>query len=145
MSQQQQQQQQQGPPTKPQLRKLINFAANDTSEKQLSHAEQLRRERMRLFTSGIAMYEWCESKNRLMIPKDSNIFIFDIDDDGNSSSEGKIDGSLYQVHEGDFIDPHLSPDGNFVAFVSGRDIYTLEINPKNASIEMKTPRKIWIF
>ncbi len=144
----QQQRQQEGSFTKPTLRKLINFGVNDSSDLQLSHAEQLRRERMRLFTSGIAMYEWCESKNRLLIPKDSSIFIFDINEDGNDSSKGEISGSLSLIYEGDFIDPHLSPDGNFVAFVSGCDIYTLEINPGNnggnsdSGIDLKPPQKL---
>lgn len=106
---------------------LIN---NADSSKALSLQEQLRRERMRLFTQGISTYEWCVSgktagdNQRMMIPLNGSIFLYN----SNASAEGEQYRQVYDSETfGEAVDPHLSPDGNNVAFVIKDDLYVLSL------------------
>jgi dipeptidyl-peptidase-4 len=100
------------------MKQLIDFTQG---EDRLSLAEELRRERMRIFSSGIVTYEWSVS-NRILVPKGGSLFIADV------SFENEVPVvRLRLLYTGSPIDPHFSPDGNYVAFVEGRDLYTIEI------------------
>lgn len=105
--------------------KLFDTAASGG----LSLQEQLRRERMRLFTSGIASYEWSSPKSneqKLMVPLDGKVLLYQ---DGASDKCRVIyDGSI-----GDAVDPHLSPDGSAVAFVINDDLYAMQIPAVDAT------------
>jgi dipeptidyl-peptidase-4 len=99
--------------------KLIDLTAS-MSEK-LSLEEQLRRERMRMFSSGISSYEWSKSidiQSGVVIPMNGQIFFVLVKSDGDSESILLYDGSI-----GNAIDPHLSPDGSKLAFVINNDLY----------------------
>lgn len=94
------------------------------SDDKLSLEEQLRRERMRLFTEGISSYEWAQDfvngpHQLMLIPLGAKLFLYD---DSINVVEERCkmiyDGSL-----GSAIDPHLSPDGKHVAFVINNDLY----------------------
>lgn len=103
---------------------------NDVN-KTLSLQEQLRRERMRLFTSGISTYEWAqpvsESKrsSRMLIPLNGSIFLFDND----VAVEEEKYRIIYDSQTlGEAVDPHISPGGNLIAFVINDDLYVQSVS-----------------
>lgn len=95
---------------------------NRDSNQELSLQEQLRRERMRLFTQGLSTYEWTEhaSPQRIMIPLNGNVFTYD--DSANNEADKYTLVYDSQTH-GEAVDPHISPDGTMVAFVIKDDLY----------------------
>lgn len=101
--------------------KLID---SSNSDEKLSLEEELRRERMRLFTEGISSYEWAnEFDNRshqlMLIPLGSKLYLY-------NDSVAKVYDRCKLIYDGELgsaIDPHLSPDGNYVAFVINNDLY----------------------
>ena len=98
---------------------------------ELSLQEQLRRERMRLFTQGVSSYEIIKRTTptttesyRLMVPMDGQVLLYD-------SSIKVASERLHVVYDGTdgaAVDPHLSPDANMVAFVINDDLYTINIS-----------------
>lgn len=104
----------------------------------LSLTEQLRRERMRSFASGISSFDMVESgavfENRLMIPTaDGRILIYD----HRSSFLPK----LWTVFDGagsgsSPVDPHISAVGDKVAFVLENDLFFIHINEDAVSKEV---------
>jgi dipeptidyl-peptidase 4 len=100
------------------MKQLIDFSQG---EEKLSLAEELRRERMRVFSSGLVTYEW-STNGRLLIPKGGSLYIANV-----NTAEGSVAVELMLLYSGSPIDPHFSPNGQHVAFVEGRDLYTIEI------------------
>jgi dipeptidyl-peptidase-4 len=77
-------------------------------------AERARRERMRETTSGITSYSTDDSGTKVAFALSGQLFVGQI----SSSSE------LKNLNvEGPVIDPRLSPDGNFVAWSNGKDLF----------------------
>ncbi len=110
----------------------IQLIQNDESNKELSLQEQLRRERMRLFTNGISTYEWSETgSNRIMIPLNGNIFLY------NDSATDDDDDKYKIIYDsevlGEAVDPHISPDGTLVAFVVKDDLYVQKVDRSTES------------
>lgn len=109
--------------------KLFDTAASGG----LSLQEQLRRERMRLFTQGIASYEWSSKpKNgqtaaaqKLIVPLDGKVIMYEDTASAKDASE-KV-RIIYDGSAGDAVDPHMSPDGTAVAFVINDDLYAMKI------------------
>lgn len=99
--------------------KLFDTAASGG----LSLQEQLRRERMRLFTQGIASYEW-NGKNcptqKMIVPLDGKVILYE------EGLAGKC-RVVYDAAAGDAVDPHMSPDGTAIAFVINDDLYAMPI------------------
>ena len=104
------------------------------AESSLSLQEQLRRERMRLFTAGITSYEWASFQQDsigLIIPTNGQIFSCSIDPQGERDAALNV---VYDGSHGDAIDAHISPSNKAVAFVIERDLYVLDI-PEVTSID----------
>jgi len=97
------------------------------SQKALSLQEQLRRERMRLFTTGVSTYEWGgsgPSDQVMLIPVGGEVLLFD--------PRRKTEQPLRIVYDGAAgasVDPHLSPDCTSVAFVINDDLYVQHFSP----------------
>lgn len=109
--------------------KLFDTAASGG----LSLQEQLRRERMRLFTQGIASYEWSNKpKNgqtaaqKLIVPLDGKVILYE--DSASAKDASEKCRIVYDGSAGDAVDPHLSPDGTAVAFVIKDDLYAMRIS-----------------
>ena len=109
------------------LRQLLDETSNGTTAADatgtLSLAEELRRERMRDFSSGINTFEVVQGgtvfENRIMIPMpDGRIFIYDRHESFLPKLWAAYDGS-----QGVALDPHMSTLGDEVAFVLNDDIY----------------------
>ena len=76
-------------------------------------AERARRERMRETTSGITSYSTDDSGTKVAFALSGQLFVADA-----SSTEIKNLNVAEPV-----IDPRLSPDGNFVAWSNGKDLF----------------------
>jgi dipeptidyl-peptidase 4 len=94
---------------------------------ELSLQEQLRRERMRLFTAGVVAYEWDSSSRgdggRLIIPMSGQILLYD----ATIADEASRLSILYDGSAGEAVDPQLAPDGLSIAFVINDDLYVQDI------------------
>lgn len=90
-------------------RLLLEPPGGGTTETTVSKEEALRRERQRQRSLGITRYSWSGRQNRLLIPLQGNIY---------GMEESGHDLQLIFAGEGrPAIDPHFSPDGNWIAFV----------------------------
>jgi dipeptidyl-peptidase-4 len=99
------------------------FDFNTVSYENLSLQEQLRRERMRLFVNGVSSYDWIGDESgskRLIIPSNGQIYGYELNK--------KYPVILYDGSAGDCVDPHVSPNQNFIAFVVDDDLYLYECN-----------------
>ena len=100
----------------------------DTSfmNKTLELEEQLRRERMRMFVTGVSTYEWCvrpdDCAEYMMIPMSGSVLLYEKE---TQQLRCVYDGSM-----GAAIDPHVSPAVDSVAFIIGRDLYIQHLNTR---------------
>jgi len=124
--------------------KLFDASATIAGGGTDSLAEQLRKERMRLFVSGVAAYEWPQkpaptgpAARRIMLPLHGCILLYTVpptrpsETDGGGSSGELLLRVAYDAdtHGGmAAIDPHLSPDGTSVGFVLDDDLYVLHLD-----------------
>ena len=108
-----------------------------------SLAEQLRKERMRLFVNGVSQYEWAtqspeennHSSRRIMLPLHGSVLLYE--NNNNTNQVSSLFGTttptppssplqvLYDstITGESAVDPQLSPKGNAVAFVLNDDLY----------------------
>ena len=121
-------------------------AADNTG---LSLQEQLRRERMRLFVSGIAAYEWSskdkahsDKPQRLIVPLGGKVILYEHNSSLNVSQKVRV---IYDGSSGDAVDPHLSPDGTKVAFVINDDLYAMRIpSVGEAEVAVTVPTRLTV-
>jgi dipeptidyl-peptidase 4 len=95
-------------------------ADGGASEENLSAEEKLRRERMRQHELGMTAYAWAPVGERLMAPLPDGLYI----QEGTKGSLRKIAGS----EAGAILDPQFSPDGEWVAFVQGGEVFAMNIS-----------------
>jgi len=106
------------------------------TEANLSLEEKLRRERMRLHATGVTSVEWAKSGNdRILFPLLGNIYV----QDGRASARCVYDKNLFNDasvetdetfsgvvgRDKSAVDPHLSPNGQMVAFVIAGELFTV--------------------
>lgn len=114
---------------------VIDLASVMSNLGELSLEEQLRRERMRLFASGIVSYEWIHNANnhsvskKLLIPLNGQILVFILNPGQLTEAHMVYDGSL-----GAAIDPHISPDGNKIGFALNNNLYYQYLHFQNIDI-----------
>ena len=104
-----------------QTRILVAADAVVADEGELSAEEQARRERARIAgLRGIVEYRWSGDGRFLIFPLGGNIFVLDL---------SEAEPIVRQVTDSDAfdIDPQVSPDGRFVAFVRERNLWLAEI------------------
>ncbi|MEE4295534.1 MAG: S9 family peptidase [Wenzhouxiangella sp.] len=104
-------------------RTRVLVAADDIliDERELSSAEEARRERARISGfSGIVEYRWSSDGRFLLFPLNGDIFMLDLAAD---------DDEVRQVtnSEAAEIDPRVSPNGKFVAFVRDRNLWLVDL------------------
>ena len=113
--------------------KFLDLSVMLQSQKTISLQEQLRRERMRLFTTGVTSYEWMGDV--MMIPLGGEVLLYD------PSRKDEPLRAVYDGAAGASVDPHLSPDSSRVAFVINDDLYvhsTTEDNTSNSLVRLTT-------
>lgn len=91
------------------VRPLVGGDAG-VQEGELSLEEKLRRERMRELATGVTHYQWSEKNDVLLVPLASGLW---------------IDDRVVEVEGGAVLDPQLSPDGRWVAFVQDGELCVL--------------------
>jgi dipeptidyl-peptidase-4 len=97
------------------------------SEENLQPAEKLRRERQRQLETGITSYSWAAKRSqecRMLAPLADGLYIQD-----------GIHGELTKVLDiqGEpALDPQLSPDGEYLAFVRNDELWVLDIAARQA-------------
>lgn len=123
----------------PKVELLVDIGSAQRSLQSLTLQEQLRRERMRLFTSGVTSYQWdisrpTKGKQRILIPLNGSIIMYD------ESIENPHERLLfiYEGESGSAIDPKLSPDGKKIGFVIEKDLYCLYLEENNKIIQLTT-------
>ncbi len=88
------------------------------SGKDLSEAEKMQRERLRIGDlKGIVAYEWTADSKAILVPLDGDLFL------------ARLDGSVQRLSDTgeDELNPALSPKGAYVSFVRGRRLWTSKV------------------
>ena len=106
------------------------------TEANLSHEEQLRRERQRQMSVGITNYQWtgvdCPGPKQIMVVSQGNIFVGVCETTDSSPANQTIFRKLFDKSStglnGGAIDPHFSPDGSKVAFVQDSELFVLPVD-----------------
>jgi len=94
--------------------------------------EQLRKQRLRQMSTGITEFMWIKG-NKILIPKNGNIYILDTFD---SDPRVLIDSKDYFA-----IDPKASPDGSNIAFVANGDLWIVDVNGNDFPRQITTGDK----
>jgi dipeptidyl-peptidase 4 len=89
--------------------------AAGTEESSFSPEETLRRERKRQLITGITQYAWDDLSGRILYPAAGDIYILD--------APGAAPRRLHESHGRPALDPQLSPDGAWVAYVENGELY----------------------
>ena len=84
----------------------------------LSDEEKARRERMRLFASGIISYSWSKNSDALLFPLNGDLYYYQLK--GNKAKK-LTDTSEFET------DATISPTGRYVAFIRAQNLFVLEI------------------
>ncbi|MFP4277179.1 MAG: DPP IV N-terminal domain-containing protein [Wenzhouxiangella sp.] len=104
-----------------QTRLLVAADSIVAEEGELSAAEQARRERARISgLSGIVEYRWSGDGRYLIFPLDGDIHLLDL-----AAEEHQV-RQVTDAAAAD-IDPRISPDGRFVAFVRERNLWVADL------------------
>ncbi|NDJ52107.1 MAG: alpha/beta fold hydrolase [Chloroflexi bacterium] len=97
---------------------VIGAPAGGTREEDLTLEEELRRQRERNLSVGITRYSRAEASDRLLVPVGNALYVVD---------PGTTDLRLVTDRSGQptLIDPKLSADGNWIAFVQDAEVYVV--------------------
>ena len=114
-------------------RKLFDASATTFGSGTDSLAEQLRKERMRLFVSGVSSYEWAQGSGcRIMLPLHGCVLLYDRDAGVDRPALRVVYDAEASARDegprGPALDPHLSPSGTSVAYVLDDDLYVQELS-----------------
>ncbi len=99
------------------VRQLAAFPAGQAGEEKMTVEEALRRERQHQRELGVTQYSWAMQANRLLIPRQSKLYVQDPSDE--------VPRLILDAAEAPLQDPQISPDGAWVAFVQGGELYTV--------------------
>ncbi|MBU2180669.1 MAG: DPP IV N-terminal domain-containing protein, partial [Gammaproteobacteria bacterium] len=97
---------------------LVDSDALFSGPEVLSDEEKARRERLRLFASGIVSYSWSKDGKALLFPLNGDLYYFDL--------EKKKSKKLTETKEFE-TDAQISPKGHFVSFVREQNLYVLDL------------------
>lgn len=84
----------------------------------LSDEEKARRERLRLFASGIVSYQWSKDGKALLFPLNGDLYYVEL-------ADGKA-RKLTNTAEFE-TDAQISPKGRFVSFVRDQNLYVIDL------------------
>jgi dipeptidyl-peptidase-4 len=98
------------------MRQLVTPPGGGDTEKNLSLAEKLRRERLRQRETGVTQYAWGKG-GRILIPLLGGLFVQNV-----------ADGTLVQIvakGEHPILDASFSPNGRWISYVQNAEIYVV--------------------
>lgn len=87
----------------------------------LSDEEKARRERKRLFASGIVEYFWAEDGKSLLFPLNGDLYLYDLDSTPDRALRRLTQTEIFET------DPRFSPGGNFVSFIREQDLFVINL------------------
>ena len=93
-------------------RLLVELPGGGATEENVSLEEALRRERQRQRELGVTQYAWAKESTRLLVPSQGDLYV--------SAAPGQ---PLRRLVNGPAIDPQLSPDGDWVAYVQDAEVF----------------------
>lgn len=106
------------------LRLMVDSAVLEPNGEQLSDAEKARRERARTAgLHGIVDYQWSPDGKRLLFPVNGDLYLYDL--------AGRRTQQL--TREADALDPKFSPKGRYVSYVSGQNLWVIELGNGKAT------------
>ena len=93
-----------------------------SEETELSEEEKNRRERQRIYDTGIISYQWDDTGARILFPLGGDIYLYDLSE---KTSIQITDTEQFET------DPKISPDGNYVSYVRDDELYVFNIAKKS--------------
>ncbi len=84
----------------------------------LSDEEKARRERLRLFASGIVSYQWSKDGSALLFPLNGDLYHYDLK---SKQAKKLTDTPSFET------DAKISPKGRFVSFIREQNIYVIDL------------------
>ncbi len=87
-------------------------------DEQLSDEEKARRERMRIYGSGILDYAWSAQSDALVFPLAGDVYYYKL---GTSKAIKLVETEAFET------DVRFSPKGNFVSYIRDQNVYVTEI------------------
>lgn len=96
---------------------LVEPPSGGTTEENVSLEEALRRERARQLGLGVTQYAWAAEKPRLLLPTGGALYA--------SDAPHSPLRELVQAGDQPLLDPQLSPDGEWVAYVQDSEVYVV--------------------
>ena len=98
-------------------RLLMAPPGGGASEENLSLEEKLRRERQRQMDLGVTSYQWSAQGGRLLLPFPDGVHVLD--------APGAAPRKVVSSEGGPILDPRFSPDGEWIAFVQGGELWVV--------------------
>jgi len=97
---------------------LVDSDTLVTGPEVLSDEEKARRERLRLFASGIVSYQWSKDGQALLFPLNGDLYYVDL----KTGKSRKLTNT-----EAFETDAQISPKGRYVSFVREQNIYAIDL------------------
>ncbi len=97
---------------------LVNSVDIFSGTEQLSDEEKARRERQRVYGSGIMEYQFSQDGSALLFPINGDLFYYNL----NSQTAKRLTQTA-----GFETDSKFSPKGNFVSYIREQNLYILEL------------------
>ena len=98
----------------------ILFDSDDlhTGPEVLSDEEKARRERMRVYGSGIITYDWSNDGNALLFPLAGDVYYFKI---GDKKAKRLLETDAFET------DIKFSPKGNYISYIREQNLYVMNV------------------
>ena len=97
---------------------LIDSKALFSGNEELSDEEKARRERKRVFGTGVLEYTWAADGTALMFPLNGDVYYFQL---GSDKAVNLTKGAGFAT------DVKFSPKGNFISFVREQNLFVIDI------------------
>lgn len=99
-------------------RVLVNSDSLHKGEEVLSDEEKARRERQRIYGSGIMEYTWSGDGRALLFPLAGDIYYYDLD---RKKARRLTETEAFET------DVRVSPEGRYVSFIREQDIFVVDL------------------
>lgn len=100
-------------------RLLVDSSDIFSGPENLSDEEKARRERMRIFGSGIMSYSWDKEGKALLFPLNGDLYYYNLT---NQKTKKLTDTPEFET------DAKFSPKGNYVSFIRAQNLYMLDVS-----------------
>ncbi|MCX2779543.1 S9 family peptidase [Microbulbifer thermotolerans] len=97
---------------------LVNSDSLHKGEEQLSDEEKARRERQRIYGSGIMEYTWSENGKSLLFPLAGDVYYYDLE---RGTAKRLTETEAFET------DVRVSPKGRYVSFIRDQNIFIVDL------------------